>query len=74
MADSIRWRCARLCAAHSPPDEPALNFRNAGGHPVISLRAPYDPLIVEDLCALPGEEQEAAIGRLAENTRASRLI
>ena len=51
-----------------------MNFRNAGGHPVISLRAPYDPLIVEDLCALPGEEQEAAIGRLAEDTRASRLI
>jgi amino acid adenylation domain-containing protein/non-ribosomal peptide synthase protein (TIGR01720 family) len=43
-----------------------MNFGNVGGQPVIHLRAPYDPLTVEDLSTLPAAEQDAAVRRQAD--------
>ena len=43
-----------------------MNFRNVGGNPVIALRKPYDPLVIEDLRALSAEDREVVIRRRAD--------
>jgi amino acid adenylation domain-containing protein len=49
-----------------------MNFHGAAGDPVVVLREPYDPLVVEDLRALPREDREELIGRLvSEHARQS---
>src|SRR5262249_26545866 len=43
-----------------------MNFREAGGRCVITIRPPYDPLTLRDLRTLPIEERERAVRSLTD--------